>query len=241
MKTFVQINTICLCFPIPYYIYKALQGGRNTFLRNIFLQSKQKKMQFLCAVSKKVCNFAAAKEVCMCSLERFNIDLKALTEDVMPLEWELDDQYFSALDGAEVQGGALHVSGSIRKAVGFYELQLAISGTVRIPCDRCLDPMDQPIETELQLVVKLGSEYSEQDDIIVVDESEGTLDTSWFIYEAIALAIPIQHVHQPGDCNVAMSEKLKELSAARSSNEDAEKAVDPRWEALLKLKMKGEE
>ena len=78
-------------------------------------------MQFLCAVSKKVCNFAAAKEVCMCSLERFNIDLKALTEDVMPLEWELDDQYFSALDGAEVQGGALHVSGSIRKAVGFYE------------------------------------------------------------------------------------------------------------------------
>ena len=103
----------------------------------------------------------------MCSLERFKIDLKALTEDVTPLQWELDDQYFGALDDAEVQGGALHVSGSIRKAVGFFELQLAISGTVRIPCDRCLDLMDQPIDTSLQLIVRLGSESAEQDDIIV--------------------------------------------------------------------------
>ena len=173
----------------------------------------------------------------MCSLERFKIDLKALTQDVMPLEWQLDDQYFGALDDAEVQGGALHVSGSIRKAVGFFELQLAISGIVRIPCDRCLDPMDQPIETDLHLIVKLGSEYSEQDDIIVVDEAEGILDTAWVIYESIALAIPIQHVHQPGDCNDAMSEKLAQLSAARSSDEDAQKEVDPRWAALAKLRI----
>ena len=173
----------------------------------------------------------------MCSLERFKIDLKGLTKESTPLEWDLDDQYFSALDSAEVQGGTLHVSGSIRKATGFFELQLAISGTVRIPCDRCLDPMDQPIETGLRMVVKLGSEYSEQDDIVVVDEAERILDTAWFIYESIALAIPIQHVHQPGDCNVAMSEKLEQLSAARSSGADATDAVDPRWGALKNLKM----
>jgi uncharacterized metal-binding protein YceD (DUF177 family) len=172
----------------------------------------------------------------MCSLEHFKIDLKALTEDVMPLEWELDDQYFSALDGAEVQGGALHVSGSIRKMTGFFELQLAISGTVRIPCDRCLDPMNQSIETEAQLVVKLGSEYSEQDDVIVVDETEGILDTAWLIYEFVALAVPIQHVHQPGDCNDAMLRMLNEHSAARSGDADAEVETDPRWEALKKLK-----
>ena len=172
----------------------------------------------------------------MCSLERFKIDLKALTEDVTPLQWELDDQYFGALDDAEVQGGALHVSGSIRKAVGFFELQLAISGTVRIPCDRCLDLMDQPIDTSLQLIVRLGSESAEQDDIIIVDEAEGVLDTSWVIYESIALAVPIQHVHQPGDCNDAMLRMLNEHSAARSGDADAEVETDPRWEALKKLK-----
>ena len=174
----------------------------------------------------------------MCSLEQFKIDLKALAEDVTSLDYELTDQYFQALSDAEIKSGALHVSGFIRKAVGFFELQLGISGTVQVPCDRCLDMMTQPIDTELRLVVKLGEEYSEQDDVIVVDEREAVLDTSWLIYETIALAVPIQHVHQPGDCNVAMSERLSELSAARSSDADAnEREIDPRWSALKGLKL----
>ena len=171
----------------------------------------------------------------MCDLEQFKIDLKGLTEDITPLDYHLDDQFFAALDDADIQGGSLHVSGSIRKAVGFFELLLHISGTVRIPCDRCLDLMDQPIETELRQVVKMGSEYSDQDDVIVVDQTEGVFDTAWLVYESIALAVPIQHVHQPGDCNVAMSEKLRELSAARSSDADVKKEIDPRWSKLKDL------
>ena len=173
----------------------------------------------------------------MCYLEQFDIDLKALTQDVTPLEWGLDDQFFNTLEGAQVQGGTLHVSGSIRKTVGFFELLLHTNGTVRIPCDRCLDLMDQPIEADLRLVVKLGSEYQEDDDIITVDESDPTLNTAWFIYESIILAVPIQHVHQPGDCNDAMMRVLSEHSAARSSDADAEDAIDPRWEKLRNLKI----
>lgn len=173
----------------------------------------------------------------MCYLERFDIDLKALTDEVTPLSWELDDQYFESLEDVQVQGGSLHVSGSIRKTVGFFELSLQTDGTVRIPCDRCLDMMDQPIEADLRLIVKLGSEYREDDEVITVDENEGILHTAWFLYESIALAVPIQHVHQPGDCNDAMMRVLEEHSAARSSDADA-KEIDPRWSALLKLKEK---
>ena len=180
----------------------------------------------------------------MCNLEQFKVDLKALTEDVTPLVWELEDSFFAALGEAEIKGGSLHVSGSIRKAVGFFELLLDISGTVRIPCDRCIDDMDQPIETQLRLVAKLvpqaqmevGNTTPDEDDIVMVDENEGVLDTSWFLYETIALAVPIQHVHQPGDCNDAMMRVLTEHSAARSSDADAEK-IDPRWEKLKNLKV----
>ncbi len=172
----------------------------------------------------------------MCSLEQFKVDLKALTKGEAPLAWELDDHFFTSLDGAQLQQGSLHVSGSIRKATGFYELSLQSVGTVVVVCDRCLEPMDQPIEADLRLTVKLGEAYSEDDDVITVDESRPVLDLSWLIYESIALAVPIQHVHQPGDCNDAMMRKLKELSAARSSDADATDDVDPRWSALLKLK-----
>lgn len=97
--------------------------------------------------------------------------------------------------------------------------------------------MDQTIETNDRLVVKFGEEYSEDDDLVTVAENEGILDVAWFIYEFIDLNIPIKHVHAPGKCNPAMIEKLNEHSAARSGEEE-EDTVDPRWEALLKLKNK---
>ena len=174
----------------------------------------------------------------MCDLELLKIDLKALTADVTPLEWQLDDSFFQQLEGAQLQHGSVHVSGTIRKSVGFFELVLHGEGTVEVPCDRCLDPMSQPIEADLHLIVKLGEEYTEDDEVITVDEQHPVLDTAWLIYESIALAVPIRHVHQPGDCNVSMSEKLEQLSAARSSGADATDAVDPRWAALKKLRIK---
>ena len=173
----------------------------------------------------------------MNSLELLKIDLKGLVDEETSLAFDLDDTYFEALDGAEVKKGSLHVSVSIRKATGFFELNFHTVGTVVVPCDRCLDDMDQPVETSNRLIVKLGSEYSEEDDIIVVPEDEGILDTSWFIYEFVALVIPIRHVHAPGKCNSAMTKALEELSADRSSDEESTQAVDPRWEKLKNLKI----
>ena len=165
------------------------------------------------------------------------IDLKSLVDEETTLSFDLDDTYFAALDGAEVKKGSLHVSVSIRKATGFFELNFHTEGTVIVPCDRCLDDMEQPVETDNRLIVKLGSEYSEEDDIIVVPEDEGILDASWIIYEFVALVIPIRHVHAPGKCNAVMTKALEELSADRSSDEESSQAVDPRWEKLKNLKV----
>ena len=173
----------------------------------------------------------------MCSLEQFKIDLKGLTAETTTLDFDLDKDFFDALDQTEVEGGTLHVSLSIRKASGFFELLFHTVGTVDIVCDRSLDLMEQPIETDNRLTVKLGSTASEDDDTVTVDENEGILDTSWYIYEFIALAIPIQHVHATGKCNPAMTKALEELSADRSGDEESTQAIDPRWAALKKLKV----
>ena len=172
----------------------------------------------------------------MCSLETYKIDLKSLEQDETTFSYSLNDDFFAALDGAQLEHGALHVSVSIRKMAGFFELLFHTEGTVTVACDRCLDDMQQPISTENRLTVRLGDTYSETDDTVTVAEDEGMLDTSWFIYEFIMLAIPIKHVHAPGGCNSAMTQKLNELSGAARSSEEETAAVDPRWEQLLKLK-----
>ena len=176
----------------------------------------------------------------MCDLEIFKIDLKGMKTDEMCLEFDLNDDFFKSLDASEVNGGVLHVSVSIRKATGFYELQFHTGGVVTVPCDLCLDDMELPIETDNCLLAKLGAETgTDEDDVVIGDEGEGILDTAWLIYEFIALAIPIKHVHAPGKCNSVMTQKLNELSGAARSDKEEEEEMDPRWKALLKLKNEG--
>jgi len=170
-------------------------------------------------------------------LESYKIDLKGVKDETTRLDFDLNDDFFGALDGSQLEHGALHVSVSIRKMAGFFELLFHTEGSVVVTCDRCLDDMDQPIETDNKLMVKLGDTYSEDDDTVTIDENEGMLDLSWFIYEFIMLAIPIKHVHAPGKCNSAMTQKLEELSGAVRSGEEEEEAIDPRWEKLKNLKV----
>ena len=168
--------------------------------------------------------------------EILKIDLKELKEGVSTLDFSLGDAYFDSLDEDEIKRGNICVSVDVKRTENYFELNIHTEGIVVIPCDICLDDMDQAIETDDRLIVKFGEEYSEDDDLITIDEREGTLDLAWFIYEFIALNIPAKHVHTPGKCNAAMIKVLEEHSATRSSGANEEQAVDPRWNELEKLK-----
>ena len=171
-------------------------------------------------------------------LQDLKIDLKDLKDGLNRVSFDLDDTYFTAIEADEVSGGCVHVKLDITRVQDeFFSLEVHETGTIVVPCDVCLDPMDQSIEVHEYLEVKLGKESSEEDDLVTVAEDEGILDVAWLIYELTALAIPVRHVHAPGKCNPAMIRVLEEHSAVRSGEGD-EKATDPRWAALEQLKKK---
>ena len=162
----------------------------------------------------------------------YNVDLKNLTPGIHEFEYLLENKFFVDIDGDQVQ----------------------IEGVVVVPCDRCLDDMEIPIDTHNRLAVKFGKEYAEEsDEVVVIPEEEGAINLAWFLYEFIALAVPMKHVHAPGKCNKAMSSKLKKHTA-RSSDETEDdfeddmggddlaleddgnaSPADPRWDALKGL------
>lgn len=183
-------------------------------------------------LSENIRNFASQ----MCSLDTFKIDLKELKEDCKTFSFHLDDSYFKAIDAPDVMHGELDVEVNVQKVADMFRFDIHTDGVVRIPCDICLEDMDQPIDADNHLVAKFGLEYNDDDEVIIVPEEEGILDMSWFIYEFIVLNIPIKHVHAPGKCNPAMIQMLHEHNAARSSEEEEEQTTDPRWDALKKLK-----
>ena len=207
-----------------------LPSCANNILLSLFLRLDS-------YLSEKSRNFAA-QSVDMSNLEQFKIDLKSLNEGDGAFEFDLDNAYFEAIDAPVVRRGRLHTSLSIRYTTGCYELDFCTRGTVVLPCDLCLDDMDQEIDTEDHLKVKFGEGNSEDDDLVILSEDEGILDVSWYIYESIELSIPLRHVHAPGKCNPPMMKILKEHSAARSGYGDDDAPMDSRWESLSKLKNK---
>ena len=117
--------------------------------------------------------------------------------DTVEYKYQLDNQFFADLDAPEVQKGLVNVSLKVRKTSGVYELYFHTEGKVIVTCDRCLDEMEQLIESDDQLKVKLGADFSEVNDIVIVPEEDGYINVAWFIYEFIALSIPMKHVHAP--------------------------------------------
>lgn len=156
------------------------------------------------------------------------VDLRNKITDKTEMEYRLDDAYFESLGTPEVKKGCVNVFVSINKEIDSFIFRFKIRGQVIVPCDRCLDDMVQPVSSDEQITVKFGEEYSDEgEDLVVIPELEGVIDLSWIMYEFIALAIPMKHVHEDGECDAKMVDKLNEHFLVS----DGEK-TDPRWDAL---------
>ena len=155
----------------------------------------------------------------------------------------LDNEFFENVDGPEVRQGKVNVSLSVVRMSSAFELNFRIEGIVTVICDRCLDDMEIPVETINRLIVTFGETYAEtSDEQVIVSEEEGFINIAWYMYEFIALAIPIKHVHESGECNEDMASKLNELCVDEFSDNDevsehkrGDQPVDPRWDALRNL------
>lgn len=177
----------------------------------------------------------------------YNVVLKDLNNEPRVSEYLLDNDYFKKIDSPEVQKGSVNAIVTARKKNQAFEIDFVLEGTVLIPCDRCLDEMEQTISYKEKLLVKFGDKFSEEDEIVIVPESEGAINVAWFLYEFILLNIPLKHVHAPGECNKTMVTKLKRHITRSKDDDDPDIEVedddleiedspmDPRWEGLQNI------
>lgn len=183
----------------------------------------------------------------MGKFDAYKIDLKGMKNDTYSCEYVLDNHFFESIDSPEVQKGKVHVALTVKKTAGLYELSFKTEGIVQVTCDRCLDDMDQPVTSTDKIKVKLGEDFSESGDIVIIPEETGEINVAWFMYEFIALSIPMKHVHAPGKCNKAMmgtlnkylrvsaDENPEEMEVEEETADDKEQVIDPRWNELKKI------
>lgn len=91
------------------------------------------------------------------------------------------------------RAGGVGIGGETVPAV--VELEVDIKGTATMPCDRCLDDCELPVEWR---------------ETVEMECAGGELDLEQYIYESIILGLPFSRVHaRREDCNPEMIKQLK--------------------------------
>ena len=61
------------------------------------------------------------------------------------------------IDGTEVQKGKVKVHLTVKRSSMMFEMNFQIEGVVVVPCDRCLDDMEIPIDTQSSGKIRQGN------------------------------------------------------------------------------------
>lgn len=169
--------------------------------------------------------------------KEYTIPFSGLKQGKHDFKYEIDNKFFESFGYDEFNEVAVDLTIVLNKTSTMLELDFEATGTVNVDCDMTSEPYDQPIEGSLELVVKFGEEYDDEDDeILILPHGEHQVNVAQYIYEMIILAVPQKRVH-PGIADGTLKsealERLQELQPKDKKNEN--EASDPRWDELKKL------
>nr|WP_246206004.1 DUF177 domain-containing protein [Fulvivirga aurantia] len=166
----------------------------------------------------------------------YNIDIFKLSNETHNYQFEIDSAFFELFPEQIVEQGAGSVDIELIKSDTLIDLKFDINVTVRLECDRSLEPFDHKITSTRGLILKFGEEEEEIDDeMVIIPRDKQRINLAQYIYEFIGLAIPMKKLHPKFD-NEDDSDEIVYTSDKEEEKQDNNEAIDPRWQALRKLK-----
>ena len=113
-------------------------------------------------------------------------------------------EFFQAFENEEIKGADVDVVCQASKRGTDIILDLEITGSVTVVCDRCLENLSLPVETEASLILRTregGEESADGREVLVHEPSEKEVDLGQVVYDYVCLSLPMQRVHPDGGCN----------------------------------------
>lgn len=152
----------------------------------------------------------------MSGLIQFQLPVKGLKDGLHNYEFDIDSEFFKEFEESPIQNANVVVEMIFDKSPDMFVLDFHIKGKIQTDCDRCLSPINLPIESKNQLLIKLTQEETQNEaDIVFVDSAISILDVSEYIYDFIILSVPLKKVYDclsenPRPCNLKMLEYLNQ-------------------------------
>lgn len=169
--------------------------------------------------------------------KEFTIPFSGLKQGKHDFQFEIGSKFFESYGFDEFNETDIHLIVSLNKTSMMLELEFEAQGIVNVDCDLTSEPYDQPISAQMELVVKFGDEYNNDDDeILIIPHGSHEVNIAQYVYEMLVLAVPQKRVH-PGIADGTLKskalDKLAELEPRETSENKEEN--DPRWDKLKNL------
>jgi uncharacterized protein len=127
-------------------------------------------------------------------LQPFVIELRNLASGSSTFEWQAGCEFFETFGNPDILDASIAVSVQVNNLGLTLYVKAAIRGSVTVPCDRCLEGLQLPVE------VSFEETYTPE---------TMQLDLSQDVYDFVVLSLPMKRVHAEGLCN---SETIKYLN-----------------------------
>jgi len=169
----------------------------------------------------------------MDTLKDYTIQFVGLKAGKHSFAYHIDNKFFDDFQYRDFKDINCEVDLGLVKKATLIELHFTISGKATFICDITNVPFDKEISNTLDLIIKFGEEFDDDnEEIIILPYSDYQFNVAQYIYEAIILALPIKRSHpgiEDGSLKSEVLEKLKELEVKE------QKETDPRWDKLNEL------
>ena len=145
--------------------------------------------------------------------------------------FQLDNLFFEGFENDEIRGGNVRIDAKMEKLENMLLLTFDLKGEVTTTCDRCMGEMSVEVDGSEHLSIRFSdNEQSDKEDEAVLPEGSEEIDLTQWLYEYVAVRIPMRHTHSEGECDSEVTRYID------TCDKHADGYVDPRWEALKGLK-----
>ncbi len=173
----------------------------------------------------------------MMTRKEFSIPFSGLKLGAHSFEYQINNKFFESFEYHEFNETDISVQVQLNKMTTVMELDMSAKGTVNVACDLTNEPFDQAVKASLELVIKFGEEYNDEDDeVLIIPHAEHQINIAQYVYEMLVLAVPSKRIHpgvEDGTLQSAALRKLEELQPKETQKNDDK--TDPRWDALKNL------
>jgi uncharacterized protein len=174
-------------------------------------------------------------------MRAFKINIIGLSNKDHQFDFQIGDEFFRHYGQGNglVSEGKLTAEVLLDKRETLIESRFLISGTVKLICDRSLDPFEYSVKIDKKVIFKYGDTEEElSDEIIMILRDADSLELGQYMYEFINLEIPMKKLHPryQGEPDDDSPGRIIYTSGDTTKDDEAGDDIDPRWEKLKKLK-----